>query len=85
MDVLVAYAIVAATFAAFGLWVAARRGHAPMVGVVLGGLFGPLGVLVLAILPGDRTHEPMPRRRPGAPARRPYTGGERLPPRRPHR
>ncbi len=38
-------------FGAFGAWVAAQRGRGGGEGLILGFLFGPLGVLVEALLP----------------------------------
>lgn len=41
----------ALVFGLFGAWVADQRGRSPLEGLVVGALFGPLGVLVEALLP----------------------------------
>lgn len=56
MEVFVFYWLgVAAVFGGFGAWIAREKRRGPGEGLILGFLFGPLGVIVEAVLPsGDR-------------------------------
>jgi uncharacterized membrane protein YeaQ/YmgE (transglycosylase-associated protein family) len=49
--IIVTWIIFGLIFGAFGAWVAAQRGRGGGEGLILGFLFGPLGVLVEALLP----------------------------------
>lgn len=49
--VIAVWLVFAAAFGAFGWWVASQKGREPMIGGAIGFLFGPVGVLVLAMLP----------------------------------
>ncbi|AGA28609.1 hypothetical protein [Singulisphaera acidiphila] len=40
-----------ALFGGFGSWVASQKGRQPVEGMMLGAVFGPLGVLIEALLP----------------------------------
>jgi hypothetical protein len=51
--------ILGAMFAGLGYWVADQKGRSTTEGAVLGFLFGPLGVLIVALLPAQL---PPPRR-----------------------
>ncbi len=67
MEVLGYVAVVAVSMSLFGLWIASQKGRAPTEGLVLGLFFGPLGVLVEALLPARETGGlPSPRQRPVA-------------------
>ncbi len=44
-------AISAVLFGGVGYWVSCQKGRNPIEGLVLGGAFGPLGVLIAAVLP----------------------------------
>lgn len=55
--------VVALAFGGLGSYVAAEKRRAPSEGFVIGLLFGPLGVLVLALL-RDGDHAPAPRPSP---------------------
>jgi hypothetical protein len=50
--------IVAFIMAAFGSWIAGQRGRSGFEGFILGFLFGPLGVLVEALLPPGQSRTP---------------------------
>jgi hypothetical protein len=58
-------AIIGATlFGCFGHWIARMKRMSPGVGALVGAVFGPIGVLVLAMLPdGVERSEPRPQRR----------------------
>ncbi len=51
MDWLIFLVVSAAVFGGFGAWIAAQKRRGIFEGFVLGLLFGPLGVLVEAMLP----------------------------------
>jgi len=52
MEVLIlAGLVVICVFAALGGWISAQKYRDPIEGAVLGGLFGPLGCLIAALLP----------------------------------
>jgi hypothetical protein len=55
-------------FAVFGAWVAAQKDRGQGEGFVLGFLFGPLGVLIEALLPAGKPAEP-PSPKPAGPSR----------------
>ncbi len=52
--------VAALAFAGFGAWIAGEKGRGRTQGVVIGFLFGPLGVLILAMLPNRPTPTPRP-------------------------
>ena len=57
---LVAALVVLVMLAGLGGWVAIQRNRAPTEGLILGLLYGPLGVIVEALLPvGERQPEPV--------------------------
>lgn len=50
----------AAVFAALGYWVALQKRRPPIEGILLGAIFAPFGVLLVALLPtGDRRPKPV--------------------------
>lgn len=67
MEILVGLAVLWAIFAGLGYYVAGQRGRPEVEGVVLGFLFGPLGVLIVLLLPAG---EPEPRASTPRPVRR---------------
>jgi hypothetical protein len=60
--------LVVTVFAALGGWISAQKGRDPIEGAVLGGLFGPLGCLIAALMPTQQS-------RPSRPLVRPSSGG----------
>lgn len=52
-----------AVWGGFGIWVANQKGYGDGIGFTLGALFGPIGVIVLAILP-----PPLPEQKVQTPA-----------------
>lgn len=64
--------IVITSLGALGVWVAAQKGRAPLEGLILGVLFGPLGVIVEGLLPVGMPEEEEAGSAPrfAAPARR---------------
>lgn len=59
MDTYLAVLVVAAAvwiaFGVFGAWISKEKGRDSTQGAVIGFLFGPLGVFVLAMLPAKET------------------------------
>lgn len=54
MDFLVAIGFLAIVMATLGGWIASQKGRETSEGVVLGFAFGPLGILVEALLPNGK-------------------------------
>ncbi len=54
---LAAYGVSAVVFGGFGAWIAGQKNRDANEGAVLGGLFGPIGVIVEALLPTRSTEE----------------------------
>jgi len=58
---ILAFVILWCIFGLFGAYVAAQKNRAGMGGLILGFLFGPLGVLIEALLPTKEPREASPR------------------------
>ena len=56
MEIVACAAILLIVMSAFGLWIAIQKRRSPAEGCILGLLFGPLGVLVEALLPSQPGH-----------------------------
>jgi hypothetical protein len=54
---LVVLLVAACAFGGFGAWIAREKGRDPSSGAVIGFFFGPIGVIVLALL-AERKPEP---------------------------
>lgn len=57
------WALIAFVFGGFGAWISAQKRRGAAEGLILGLLFGPLGVLVAALLPQGEAASGAPRRR----------------------
>jgi hypothetical protein len=64
---LIGWLVIAIAFALFGAWIAKEKHRAASIGALIGFVFGPLGVLVLALLT-DREPEPSYRKLRSYPA-----------------
>lgn len=67
MDIVVVLFIalmVALAFGFFGAWICGEKGRDRNPGMVIGFLFGPLGCLILALLPAKPPEQPRSTRKP---------------------
>ena len=63
MELLVAIAVFICVFAGLGSWITSQKRRSAVEGFIVGGLFGPLGCLIVALLPnGKPTANPIPAR-----------------------
>ncbi len=51
MELIVAWVVMAVVFGGLGAWVAGQKNRNVGEGLILGGVFGPVGVIVEALLP----------------------------------
>lgn len=67
--VLISITLGIALFAGFGAWIAGEKNRDAGQGAIIGGIFGPIGILVLVLLPA----KPQPKARPAGATRRSRT------------
>jgi len=60
MEILISIVVVALAFAALGAWIASQKNRDGGEGFILGLLFGPIGVIVEAVLPTLSQPAPQP-------------------------
>ena len=54
MEFMFVVVVFAAIFGSLGGWIAGQKGREFMEGVLLGGMFGPVGCIIEAVLPAKR-------------------------------